>query len=238
MTHALLIKNLSVRYGDNEILKNVSCYVPACTIAAIIGPNGAGKSTLIKSILGLIQPTSGSIFLLGLSLDHVRKKIAYIPQRAYIDWDFPATVYDVIRMGRYPYIPWFSSLSDSDYGIVDKALHIVGLEQYRDTPISKLSGGQQQLTLLARAFAMQADLYLLDEPFTGVDTPTEKKIIILLKQLCKNGKTVIIVHHDWYTLSTYFDWIICLNQFVIAQGTTQEILNAQDVILKTYKRTE
>jgi len=236
MEHALAVQNLSVRYGNQDVISCVSCHVPHNTIAAIVGPNGAGKSTLIKAILGFIRPSGGLISLFGLPLERVRTKIAYIPQRADIDWDFPVTVYDVVLMGRYPSVSWFSSLSATDHDIAHEAIVSVGLERYRDVPISKLSGGQQQLCFLARAFAMQADLYILDEPFIGVDALTEKKIITLLHNLKKAGKTVIIVHHDLHTLSLYFDWIICLNRSVVAQGSAKNILSDQNWIAKTYKR--
>lgn len=236
MVHALVVQNLSVRYGTNDILSHVSCHVPCNTIAAIVGPNGAGKSTLIKAILDFIPLSEGHISFFGLPLKNVQTKIAYIPQRADIDWDFPVTVYDVILMGRYPYIPWFLPLRAIDHEIAHKALVFVGLEKYRDVSISKLSGGQQQLCFLARAFAMQADLYILDEPFIGIDAPTEKKIITLLQNLRSQGKTVVIVHHDLYTLSAYFDWIICLNHTVVAQGKAEDILSDQNWIAKTYNR--
>lgn len=236
MKKALAVANLSINYGSRHILHEVTCHVPHSVVAAIVGPNGAGKSTFVKAILGLIQSQADTISFFGLSLDQVRNRIAYIPQRADIDWDFPVTVYDVALMGRYPFVPWFSSLSLSDHKITRESIDLVGLTRYRDVPISKLSGGQQQLCFIARALAMQADLYILDEPFIGVDEPTEKKIISLLHQLRNEGKTIIIVHHDLYTLSTYFDWMICLNHSVVAQGDVKEITSDQEWIAKVYKR--
>jgi manganese/zinc/iron transport system ATP- binding protein len=232
---ALTVKNICVSYQEKSVLESVSFEIPVGTISAIVGPNGAGKSTLLKAILGLLPPASGTITFFGKHTD-IATHVAYIPQKNMVDFDFPATVYDVVLMGRYPHLFWYQSLQKDDHQKAAAAIDFVGLTAYKCTAISNLSGGQQQLCFIARALCQNADLLILDEPFVGVDAPGEKKIITLLKQLAKEGKTVIIVHHDLATLSAYFDWIIFLNKTVIAYGKATDLLFDEIHTRHTYFR--
>ncbi len=221
---ALTLTNLTVSYKDGLVLDNVSCAIPTGIMLAIVGPNGAGKTTLLKALIGLLKPCSGSAHLLGHGYDTVRKKIAYVPQRASVDWDFPVTVFDVVLMGRYVHLGWIVRPKKHDHDVAWYALAQVGMTQFAHRHIGQLSGGQQQRVFLARALAQEAELYLMDEPFAGVDMATEKTMISVLQLLRDTGKTIIVVHHDLQTLDEYFDWVLLLNIKAIACGPIKEVL--------------
>jgi manganese/zinc/iron transport system ATP- binding protein len=187
-------------------------------MSAIVGPNGAGKSTLLKASLGLIPKVSGQVTVFGQPLEAARDRIAYVPQRASVDWDFPTTVIDVVLMGRYRKLGLFGRVSRAERALATQALARVGMEGFASRQIGQLSGGQQQRVFLARALAQEADLYLLDEPFAGVDAATERAIIDLLKELKDQGKSVIAVHHDLSTVAEYFDHVFLVNVRAMAEG--------------------
>lgn len=216
--HAIHIEDLTVSYDLKPVLWDIDISIPNGVLMAIIGPNGAGKSTLIKTIINLLPKVSGKAYFHGKTYHEMRKKIAYIPQRGSVDWDFPTTVFDVVLMGRYGHLGWFKRPQKEDKHKALKALEQVNMIDFKDRQISELSGGQQQRVFLARALVQEADIYLMDEPFQGVDAKTEKTIIDLLKVLKKQGKTVVVVHHDLQTVSEYFDWVTLLNKRVIASG--------------------
>lgn len=230
---ALEIHDLTVSYDKKPVLWGVDLEVPKGAIAGIIGPNGAGKSTLIKSVMGLLPLSSGYVKLFDQDLDQVRQKVSYVPQRETVDWDFPASVMDVVLMGRYGNLGLFKRPRKADREAAAYSLEQVGMEPFKDRQISQLSGGQQQRVFLARALTQQADIYFMDEPFAGVDAATEKAIIQILKNLASKGKTVIVVHHDLQSVSTYFDWLIMLNLRLVAAGPTEEIFKPE-LIEETY----
>lgn len=223
------IKGLSVSYGRKRVLTNIFLNVPSGAIVGVIGPNGAGKSTLFKSILGLIDINAGDIKVHGQDIEDVRKRIAYVPQKDDVDWTFPATVSDIVRMGRYPHKRIFQSLNKKDIEIADDAMRELSILDLKDRQIGELSGGQQQRVFIARALAQEADLFFLDEPFVGVDMLTEEKIIDLLKKLREEGKTTLVVHHDLSTVEEYFDHVILLNQRLVAFGKTEEVFNSENI---------
>ena len=223
---ALDVSHLTVLYNNNPVLTDFSVTVPQGVMLGIIGPNGAGKTTFIKAILDLIPIAAGAIKILGNGIKDVRNKIAYIPQRSSVDWDFPITVFDMVLMGCYGKLGWFKRPGQSERTRVYEVLAAVGLERYANQPINTLSGGQQQRTFLARALMQDAHIYFLDEPFAGVDIATEKIIITLFKKLRDEGKTVIVVHHDLFTASSYFDYIMLLNKTCIACGPVEEVLTS------------
>lgn len=230
---ALEIHDLTVSYDKKPVLWGIDLSIPKGAIAGIIGPNGAGKSTLIKSIMDLIPASSGYVKIFDQDLDQVRSQVSYVPQKESVDWDFPASVFDVVLMGRYSKVGFFKRPRKADIEAAEFALTQVGMEKYRNRQISQLSGGQQQRVFLARALSQQADIYFMDEPFAGVDAATEKAIIQLLKNLAKEGKTVIVVHHDLQSVTTYFDWVIMLNLRLVAAGPTDEVFN-QQLLEETY----
>lgn len=219
---ALEIHQLSVNYDKTPVLWDISLSIPKGILVGIIGPNGAGKSTLIKAALGLVKPISGKVEFFGHPLKKVRERVAYVPQRESVDWDFPVTVQDLVLMGRYGRLGLFSRPREADRAAAAFYLDQVGMAAFANRQINQLSGGQQQRVFLARALLQEADIYFMDEPFSGVDLTTESVIIELLQELRLKGKTVFVVHHDLNTVESYFDWTILLNMRLISCGAKAE----------------
>ncbi len=230
----LKIEDLSVSYENKRVLSNIYLNIEQGHRYALIGPNGAGKSTMIKAILGLIPINNGSILMNDQPIDLQRKKIAYVPQKNEVDWQFPANVYDIVLMGRYPFKKIFSRLNSEDYDMAYQAMKDLDIIQLKNRQIGELSGGQQQRVFIARALCQQPDLYLLDEPYVGVDIPTEERIAALLEKLSEQKKTILIVHHDIATAPEYFDKVILINQRLIAYGDLYSTLTKEN-IEHTYK---
>ncbi|MCH2046158.1 MAG: metal ABC transporter ATP-binding protein [Saprospiraceae bacterium] len=218
----LEVHDLTVSYNKKPVLWGVDFSIDQGNLVGIIGPNGAGKSTLIKSIMGLVDKSAGFSKVFGRDLKQVRNKISYVPQRGSVDWDFPATVFDVVLMGTYGKLGLFKRPKRAHKEAANNAIKSVGLQGLEDRQIAQLSGGQQQRVFLARALAQNAELYFMDEPFAGVDAATEKTIIEILKNLKNQGKTVLVVHHDLQTVSEYFDQVILLNTRLVAFGDTDK----------------
>lgn len=226
-TAALKVGQLSVNYDKTPVLWDISLEVPQGKLVGIIGPNGAGKSTFIKTALGLVQPLSGRIEFFGLPLKNVRKRVAYVPQRETVDWDFPITVRDLVLMGRYGHLGLLRWPRQADKMAAGRFLELVGMGAFADRQISQLSGGQQQRVFLARALLQDADIFFLDEPFSGIDMATEKIVMELLSQLKQRGKTLFVVHHDLNTVERYFDWLILLNMRLVAAGPTSQVFRPE-----------
>ena len=180
------IKNLFVAYQKNKVIEDFSCDFPGNQMIGIVGANGSGKSTLLKAIMQITPYQKGDIRIFGENIEKVRKKIAYLPQRSSVDWDFPASVLDVVLMGLYQKVSWFRKFRKEHKDLALSYLEKVKMLDYAKKHISELSGGQQQRVFLARAFAQEADLFILDEPLVGVDVSTEQIIVDLLKELQKN----------------------------------------------------
>jgi manganese/zinc/iron transport system ATP- binding protein len=227
------IHDLTVSYNKKPVLWGIDLTLPKGAIVGIIGPNGAGKSTLIKTIMNLIPAGNGYIKLFGEDLEKVRQKISYVPQRESVDWDFPASVMDIVLMGRYGKLGLFKRPRKADKDVALDCLTKVGMEGYVNRQISQLSGGQQQRVFLARALAQDADLYFMDEPFAGVDAATESAIIQILREMVSKGKTVVVVHHDLNSAEEYFDWILFLNMRLVASGPTKKVFT-QELLQETY----
>jgi len=227
------VHDLTVSYNRRPVLWDIDFTVPAGRLIGIVGPNGAGKSTLIKAIMGLVPLSSGYVRLFDRPLEEVRRRVGYVPQRNSVDWDFPASARDVVLMGRYGRLGLFRRPRSADRQAADEALRKVGMIDLADRQISQLSGGQQQRVFLARALAQDADLYLMDEPFVGVDAATEGAIVELLREMRKKGRTVIVVHHDLQTAMEYFDWILLLNLRTVAFGPVESVFT-QELLQKTY----
>ena len=230
---AIKIDDLTVAYDYKPVLWDIDLVVPEGVLMAVVGPNGAGKSTLIKSILGIIKPIAGSVQVFGKPYKKQVDKVAYVPQKGSVDWDFPTVALDVVMMGTYGSLGWIKRPGAKEKKQSLEALEKVGMLEFKNRQISQLSGGQQQRIFLARALVQQASIYLMDEPFQGVDATTEKAIINILKELRKQGKTLMVVHHDLQTVPEYFDWVTFLNVKGIASGPVKDIFN-DDNLTKTY----
>ena len=226
--NAIEIKNLTVAYGENIALEDFNLDVEIGSLMALVGPNGAGKSTLIKTILKFLKQITGEIKI-------NKKSLAYVPQRNSVDWDFPTTLFDVVEMGCYGRVGLFKRVNKEEKAKVLKAIEQVGMLEFKDRQISELSGGQQQRAFIARALVQEADIYLMDEPFQGVDSTTEKSIVDILKKLKSDGKTLLVVNHDLQTVPTYFESVTFINKTVIASGKVKEVFT-QENIDKTYRK--
>lgn len=229
MTPALEIEDMTVVLGERTALCDLDVLVPQGCLCAVVGPNGAGKTTLIRTVVGLVRPISGRIAVLGETFAKICQRVAYVPQRSGLDWDFPATVQDVALMGTHHSLPWWKSLGSKEKDKAAAAVDAVGLLPLRDRPISNLSGGQQQRVLLARALAQEPELFLLDEPFQGVDAASEQAIMATLTRMRDMGKTVVVVHHDLHAVAEQFDRVIFLNVRKIADGPVRLVMTPENL---------
>lgn len=236
---SIKVQNMTVAYQANPVIWNIDISIKKGKLTAILGPNGAGKSSLLNAMLNLIKPISGDIqFSIQNEwneFQQVQKHIAYVPQNSSVDWDFPSTVLDVVVMGRYAHLGWLKRPKKSDYKIAEEKLNEVGMLPFKNRQISQLSGGQRQRVFLARALTQEAEIYLLDEPLAGVDIKTEKVIMSLLRDLVKQNKTVVVVHHDLQTVEEYFDEIVFLNHEIIEYGPVETTF-IEENIQETYRR--
>jgi manganese/zinc/iron transport system ATP- binding protein len=230
-TWALEVEDLTVAYAEQPVLWDVDLKVPTGVKMAIVGPNGAGKSTLVKAAMGLVKPVAGEVRVFGRSHERAQGEIAYVPQRTTLSWDFPTDVLDVVTMGTYGRLGWFRRAGAVQRSEAEAALEKVGMIQFIKRPIAELSGGQQQRVLLGRALAQDAPIYILDEPFQGVDAPTEQAIIEVLNGLADEGKTIIVVHHDLQTVPEYFDWVLLLNVRAFEFGPVSEVFSEANLRL-------
>ena len=231
--YPIQIHDMTIAYQKKPVLWDVELDVPEGKLVGIIGPNGAGKSTMIKAIMELVPKASGWVKIYGKPYGDMRKMIGYVPQRESVDWDFPISALDVVLMGRYGQVGWVRRPGKEDRRLSMEALDKVGMSEFAGRQISQLSGGQQQRVFLARALVQDARIYMMDEPFAGVDASTERAIIEILVTLREEGKTILVVHHDLQTVTEYFDWVIMLNMRVVASGPTSEVFT-EEKLQKTY----
>ncbi len=229
----LEVHDLTVSYNRRPVLWDIDFAVPSGKLIGIVGPNGAGKSTLIKAVMGLVPLSSGYVKIFGEDLASVRRRVGYVPQRSSVDWDFPTNALDVVLMGRYGRLGLFRRPRAADVEVARESLRKVGMHDFAERQISQLSGGQQQRVFLARALAQDADIYLMDEPFVGVDASTETAIVDLLREMRRLGKTVLVVHHDLQTAREYFDWVLLLNLRQVAFGPIDDAFTGE-LLQKTY----
>lgn len=221
--------DLVVNYRDNWAVNGVTFSLESGQLAGLLGPNGAGKSTLVKAMLGLVPTTRGTVKYNSQPLKHQLKRVAYIPQRNQIDWDYPITVGNVVMMGRTRQTGWFREYSRQSREIAKAALHRVGMYEYRHRPLCKLSGGQQQRVFLARALAQQADLFFFDEPFAGIDKKTEAIIFDIFSELKSQDKTLLVINHDLGETLNRYDQLLLLNKQLIAVGSKAQVLTPENI---------
>jgi manganese/zinc/iron transport system ATP- binding protein len=226
---AVEVHDLTVAYRQKPVLWDVDLVVPPGILMGIVGPNGAGKTTLIKAMLGLIRPISGRVLIHGQPYEASKRSVGYVPQRGTVDWDFPTTVIDVVLMGTYGQLGWFRRPGAVQKTASLEALQSVGMAEFAHRQIGQLSGGQQQRVFLARALVQEAPVYLMDEPFQGVDAVTERAIVEILRKLRNQGRTVLVVHHDLATVPEYFDWVTVLNVRKIASGPVAETFTSENL---------
>jgi len=231
---AVEVRNLTVSYGPKPALLDVSLSIEPGLLVGVIGPNGAGKSTLIKAILGFVRRDVGEIRIQGVNAEQAKGRVAYVPQRGAVDWDFPITVYEVAMMGRYGNIAWYADPDAEDARLVEEALEMVRMKAFADRQIGQLSGGQQQRVFMARALAQGSEILLLDEPFAGVDAATERAILDVLERAKSAGKTLIVVHHDLATAAEYFDRLVLIKQRLYAYGPPEAVLR-EDLLSEVYE---
>jgi len=225
----LVIDDLAAAYGHKTVLRGVSARIERGQVIGIIGPNGGGKSTLLRAILGLVPIVQGSVTLFGRPAVRMRSRIAYVPQREVVDWDFPVTVWDVAMLGRYPHIGWLRRPSSRDVAVVSEVLRQVGMWEFRRTQIGQLSGGQQQRVFVARALAQEADVLLLDEPFNGIDGQTQEVMRAIVEDERQAGKIVLLATHDLVNASCACDCLCCLNQRLVSYGPTHETYTPENL---------
>jgi manganese/zinc/iron transport system ATP- binding protein len=233
MQPALEIHDLTVAYHQRPVIYGVDVEIPTGRLVGIMGPNGAGKSTLIKAIMGLLRPVNGWVKIFGEPAEKSLTRVGYVPQRESVDWDFPVSVMDVVLMGRYGRLGIGRRPRTQDRDIARACLEKVHMLPFADRQISNLSGGQQQRVFLARALAQESDLYLMDEPFAGVDATTEATIVTLLQDLKAQGKTILVVHHDLTSAKQYFDMLLLINMRLVAFGETEQVFTPE-LLQKTY----
>jgi len=227
--HELRVAALTVRYAETLALQGVDLHTHCGRCVALVGPNGAGKSTLMKSLAGLIVPETGVITWRGHPLSRSTAEIAYLAQRSQVDWHFPLTVRGLVEMGRFPHLGWWRRFKRADHEVVDSALESMRLTDLANRQISALSGGQQQRAFVARALAQEAHVLLLDEPFTGLDRPSQELLTELLSLLACGGRLIIAAHHDLPSVPEIFDEVLLLNQKAIAFGAVDEVFNDENL---------
>ncbi len=233
MTAIVELHDVTVAYGRRPVLWNVDLAIDAPCLYGIIGPNGAGKSTLVKAALGLVPLSGGSVRFFGKSLDDVRGRVGYVPQRESVDWDFPVSAIDVVLMGTFHRLSWFGRPGRRERDTAMACLDRVGLADVASRQIGGLSGGQQQRVFLARALAQEADVYFLDEPMAGVDAKSQERILRVLSELRDRGSLVVIVHHDLRTAASWFDRVALVDMRLVAAGPTAEVLSREN-LARTY----
>ncbi|HMP89808.1 MAG TPA: ABC transporter ATP-binding protein [Kiritimatiellia bacterium] len=227
--HVLQVQGLHVHYGPICALHDVSFQLTCGTAVALIGGNGAGKSTLMKRVVGLIPPTSGQVIWRGEPIAKSTHEIAYLPQRTDIDWKFPLTVRGLVEMGRYPLLGPWRNFGNTDHDAVQRAMKLMRIEDLSERQIGELSGGQQQRAMIARALAQEAHVLLLDEPFAGLDQPSQELLAHLLRDLVASGHLVVASHHDLKTVGNIFDVAMLINGTLIAMGPSSEIMTGDNL---------
>lgn len=233
MEPILNVERLTVNYDKDPVLWDLSFCVPHGALVGVIGPNGAGKSTLLKTLLGLMKPITGTIDYQGKEIKDLTGKVAYVPQKESVDWDFPITVLELVIMGCYGELGLFKRPGKEQHQKAQDLLQQVEMGEFAERQIDELSGGQKQRVFFARALMQDAQIYFLDEPFSGVDKKTESLLFEQLKILQNQGKTILVVHHDLNTVRQYFSWVLMLNMSLVASGKTQEVFTDAN-LKKTY----
>ncbi len=227
----LSARNLSFSFGENPAIQDINVEFPRGKITGIMGPNGSGKSTLLQCLSGIIEPQTGDVLAFGDMLSEHQEKISYIPQKEKIDWDFPITVKDLVKTSLFKRLKWYERFSEELIHLSEQAIQTMGLEGLENKQIGQLSGGQQQRAFLARALASNAEVFLLDEPFTGLDAKATKDLIGILKKIRDDGNSVVVVHHDFSNASLFLDEVVLLKTTLLKSGSTDAVINSSELRL-------
>ena len=227
------LRDVTAGYGGRTALEDVNLDVAKGSLVAVFGPNGGGKTTLLKLIAGVLRPWTGTVATLGVWAGHAARRIAYVPQAELVDWSFPITVWNVAMMGRYARLGPFRQPAADDRAAVTAALERVGMIDESRTQIGRLSGGQRRRAFLARAIAAEPELYLLDEPVTGVDVPTQEDLMELLAIEAEAGRTIIATTHDLAAVSRHFAQVVAVNRRIVASGDVG-LVHDPDILAQTY----
>jgi manganese/iron transport system ATP-binding protein len=230
---AIALRDVTAGYDGRAALEAVSLDIARGSLLAVFGPNGGGKTTLLKLIAGVLRPWTGTVDTLGVRAGDAARRIAYVPQAELVDWSFPITVWNVAMMGRFARLGPFRQPSKADRSAVSAALERVGMIDASRTQIGRLSGGQRRRAFLARAIAAEPDLYLLDEPVTGVDVPTEEDLMALLAIEAEAGRTIVATTHDLASVSRHFAQVVAVNRRIIASGDAS-LVRDPDILARTY----
>lgn len=230
---AIRLVDVDAGYDGQIVLRDVDLDIAAGTLTSVVGPNGAGKSTLLKVIAGLLPARAGSVEVLGRPPGEEAHRIAYVPQAELVDWHFPVSVHDVVEMGRYARLSLARRLGKADRAVVRSALEQVGMGAFADRQIGRLSGGQRRRVFLARALAAEPDLFLLDEPVTGIDATTQEDIMDILEAQARMGRTVVATTHDLLCAAERFQRVVAINRTVVAHGPSSLVLD-RNVLARTY----
>lgn len=222
-------RDLSVHFEDRSALEGIDLRLTPGEVVALVGPNGAGKSTLMRVLAGILPPSHGHVLLDGEACHGPDPRIVYVPQRSAVDWSFPIDVTEVVLLARRNARSRFVPFRESDRAAAVRVLRQVGMERFAKVQISRLSGGQQQRVFLARALMQDGSLYLLDEPFTGVDVPTQELVVDVLRELATLGKTIVYATHDLYQAFTASNRVILLNRHIIADGPPSEVATQENL---------
>lgn len=225
----LELQDVTVGYNGHTALDSITLEVPQGAQVAVVGPNGAGKSSLFKSIVGLLPLRSGAIKIHNLPLGHHRHCVGYIPQREEVDWRFPVTVFDVVAMGRFGHTGWMKTIGPRDKQLIRRSLEQMGISHLSNRSIGDLSGGQQQRVFLARTLVQEPHILLMDEPFTGVDAPTQEATLAVIDQLKHDGITVLVATHDLNQAASRFERVLLINRKVIAFGPPEEVFQPENI---------
>ncbi|HEY6058140.1 MAG TPA: metal ABC transporter ATP-binding protein [Candidatus Limnocylindrales bacterium] len=232
-TVVVSLRGVTAGYDGRPALESVNLEIERGSLLAIFGPNGGGKTTLLKLIAGILRPWSGTIDVLGLPAGQAAQRVAYVPQAELVDWSFPVTVWNVAMMGRYPQLRALRQPGRLDREAVSAALERVGMIDQARVQIGRLSGGQRRRAFLARAIAGGPDLYLLDEPVTGVDVPTQEDLMALLAAEAAAGRTIVATTHDLAAVNRHFAQVVAVNRRIITSGAA-DLVRDPDVLARTY----
>ncbi len=234
VVRGLVVRGLAADLGGRPVLRDVDLGLAPGELVGLVGPNGAGKTTLLRSVLGLVRTRGGTVTVDGRPVDRRRSGLGYVPQRHEFAWDFPISVEQVVLTGRVGTMGWARGPRADDWRAVAEALRLVAMDHLRERPVGELSGGQRQRVLVARALALRPSVLLLDEPFTGLDLPTQESLLAMLAGLAEEGRAVLMTTHDIVSALHTCHRVVLLDGTVVASGTADELRERPEAWTTTF----